>query len=127
MGIGHLVHKDPCEPEIDHKPVSAATVDLFFYQDIHVAEEAIKRVVTREVLTQRQFDGLVSYVFNRGATGAGPVLREVNRGDIAGAASIIRRDDTITVRSKYGIKTETRLPGITRRRQQEAADLADGK
>ncbi len=97
-------------------------VGRFFEQDIRTAEEAVRHQVGLQSLTQRQFDALVSYVFNRGAGNARPVLREVNIGNFARAAATIQFDDAITVH-RAGTVTRVRLPGLTARRRREADDV----
>lgn len=97
-------------------------VGKFFEQDIRTAEQSVRRHVGLQTLTQRQFDALVGYVFNRGAGNARPVLREVNAGNFSRAAATIQSDDAITVHRARTV-TRVRLPGLTVRRRREADDL----
>lgn len=68
------------------------------------------------VLTQHQFDALVSFCFNVGvgSFSGSTLLRKLNKGDYKGAARELLRWNKATVKGKSVI-----LPGLTRRRQAE--------
>lgn len=80
-------------------------------EDLQAAEGAVKQLVD-VVLTQGQFDALVSFVFNCGAAAFGnsTLLRLLNGGDRAGAAEQFRRWN----RGADGV-----LPGLVTRRAAE--------
>lgn len=73
-GIGILVHRGACTDEELQRPLSAAQVAASFASAINSAEGAVRRNVSRQPLTQEQFDALVSYVYNAGASGAARTL-----------------------------------------------------
>jgi len=79
--------------------------------DLEAAEGAVRRLVDVP-LTRMQFDALVSFVFNVGATAFGnsTLLRLLNAGDAAGAAGQFRRWN----RGADGV-----LPGLVIRRAAE--------
>jgi lysozyme len=80
-------------------------------EDLQAAEGAVKHVVD-VVLTQGQFDALVSFVFNCGAAAFGnsTLLRLLNGGDRTGAAEQFKRWN----RGADGV-----LPGLVTRRAAE--------
>lgn len=79
--------------------------------DLEEAERAVRRLVDVS-LTQMQFDALVSFVFNIGASAFGnsTLLRLLNAGDAAGAAHQFKRWN----RGSGGV-----LPGLVTRRAAE--------
>lgn len=68
--------------------ITAEQADRLLRDDVFEAEEAVKRLVTAK-LRQGQFDALVSFVFNMGASRLqGSTLRKkLNGGDDYGAAN----------------------------------------
>lgn len=68
--------------------IDDSQVDAYLREDLAEAEEAINRLVKRE-LSQHQFDALVSFVFNIGVGqfAGSTMLKLLNRGDMAGAAA----------------------------------------
>lgn len=97
--------------------ISADEAHRLLIQDIIDHEAHIKRLVTVP-LTQGEFDALSSWVFNLGggSLASSTLLRKLNSGDYAGAASEIPRWN------KAGGKV---LDGLTRRRAAER-DLWNG-
>lgn len=89
----------------------------FLYQDIKEAETAVNRMVrVFDVLTQNQYDALVSLVYNIGAGNFqnSTVLKETNRRNFNLAADAFRRFNKGRVE---GVLVE--LKGLTRRREAE--------
>ena len=80
--------------------------DTGFNETVRIAERAVQRQVSHQSLTQEQFDALVSFTFNLGASGAMLVLRRVDAGDLAGAADVMLR-----------------ISGPAQRRREESAPL----
>jgi lysozyme len=91
--------------------------DAWLTEDLHDAEAAVSMLV-KKPLTQSQFDALVSFTFNLGASrlGESTLLILLNRGNYTGAAAQFQRWD----KSK-GVT----LPGLVRRRAAEAALFCD--
>lgn len=79
-GIGILVHRGPCTEEELQRPLTAAQVAVSFATAISSAERAVRRSVSRQALTQEQFDALVSYAYNTGASGASRTFDLVDAG-----------------------------------------------
>ena len=87
--------------------------EQFLLEDVAWASDAVNRLV-KVNLTQNQFDALVSFVFNVGATAfsKSTLLRLLNAGDYKGAA-----DQFIRWNKQAGKE----LKGLTKRRQEERA------
>lgn len=87
--------------------------DEVFKQDLEKFEKAVLRVV-KVPLTQGQFDALVSFVYNLGASAFSnsTLLKNLNEGDYAGASTEFRR----WVRNGGKV-----MLGLQRRRASEAA------
>jgi lysozyme len=83
-----------------------------FLKDMRIFERDVRRLV-KVVLTQRQFDALVSFAYNVGgsALGKSTLLKKLNARDYTGAANEFKRWN------KAGGKV---LKGLTRRRHSEA-------
>jgi lysozyme len=86
-----LIHKGPiCGASSELSYVSGideAHASALLLEDVAYAERAVSHLVTISV-TQGQFDALVSFTYNLGATAlAGShLLKYLNAGDVAGAA-----------------------------------------
>lgn len=100
------------------KPLSAAVCARLLQEDTRDAQKAVGRLVTHEV-TQAQYDALVSFVFNVGETQfrSSTLLRRVNAGDCLGAVREFSRWNKAKGRV---------LPGLVKRRADEAALFATG-
>ncbi len=87
-------------------------------QDVRDSEIAIKRL-TKTPLTQRQYDALVSFVFNVGeaAYAKSTMLRYINSGQCHAAADQFARWNKANGRV---------LPGLTKRREAEASEFRSG-
>lgn len=80
IGYGHLI-----KPTENYTTITEAQAEMILLQDLSEAIEAVNKFV-KVPLTQRQFDGLVSFVFNVGvgAFRKSTLLKLLNKGDIAG-------------------------------------------
>ena len=87
-------------------------------EDLKVAERAVKRHVTAPI-TQEQYDSLVSFTFNVGATNFenSTLLKKLNAGDCMGAVKEF---------SRWVYAKGVKLRGLVRRRDDEAANFATG-
>ena len=87
-------------------------------EDLQVAEKAVKREVTVPI-TQEQYDSLVSFTFNVGATNfsKSTLLQKVNSGDCLGAVKEFGR---------WVYARGVKLRGLVRRRADEAANFSTG-
>lgn len=87
-------------------------------QDTRAAEATIKRL-THVKLTQRQYDALVSFVFNlgEGNFARSTLLKRINEGRCTAASLEFLKWDYARGR---------RLPGLTARREYEAAEFRSG-
>ncbi len=69
IGYGTALHSEPCNRPADTKlkknPISQATAERWFNNDISAAEQIIQDKIKVD-LTQPQFDALVSFVYNVG-------------------------------------------------------------
>jgi len=101
-------------------------------ESVEIAENAVRRNITRHQLTQAQFDALVSFTYNVGAGGARNVLRQVNAGNFqaaAAAAASMQQYIHATVygpdgqpqRDENGHIVTRALPGLVNRRRHESA------
>lgn len=72
--------------------IDTAQADRLLRQDLSVAEEAVRALVTVP-LAQASFDALASFVFNVGANAfaGSTLLRKLNAGDPEGAAAEFER------------------------------------
>src|ERR1700737_2015330 len=55
-GVGTLAHLGPCTPQELHTPVSNEQLVTSLQHGINIAESAVRRNVTRQHLSQQQFD-----------------------------------------------------------------------
>jgi lysozyme len=128
-GVGTLAHLGPCTPEDLRSPVSDQLLATSLQRGINMSESAVRRNVTRQPLTQQQFDALVSFTYNVGPGGARNVLRQVNAGRFPSAVQTMMQYIHATV---YGPNRQpeqdtngrvvTRvLPGLVTRRHEESA------
>lgn len=110
IGIGHTTAAGA--PEVTPGMViTEGEADHILSNDLAGSERDVERLVTVQ-LNQRQFDALVSWVFNLGAGNLekSTLLKRLNAGDYAGAA------DEILKWNRAGGQV---LPGLTKRRKAE--------
>lgn len=102
--------------------ISEADAEGRLRRDLRTAERAADRLVQVD-LSQGQFDALVSFTFNLGAGAleSSTLLRKLNAGDYEGAQAEFPRWRNARVN---GVLTP--LPGLVRRRADEAALFASG-
>ncbi|WP_243489183.1 lysozyme [Massilia violaceinigra] len=115
-GIGILAHRGPCTEEELQRPLSPAQVEASFAVAVREAERAVKRNVSRQLLTQEQFDALVSYAYNTGAGGASRTFELVNSGRLHDAAETMSRNIRTTVNGRRVVAR-----GLIERRREESA------
>jgi lysozyme len=84
---------------------------VWLHEDVHAAEDAVNAFV-HPILTQNQFDALVSFTFNNGARAleTSALLAKLNDGDFKGAAA--QFDRWVHQNGKV-------LGGLVRRRAEE--------
>jgi lysozyme len=70
FGIGTLAHFGRCTDDELRRPVTLADIHAQLATGVRAAEGAVKSHVKDHELTQDQFDALVSYTYNTGASGA---------------------------------------------------------
>jgi lysozyme len=111
--------------------MSSARVCCTTAQDegIRETERAVKAKVKHQQLTQEQFDALVSFAYNVGASGAKEVLKDVDAGSLEMAAfrmmqnvkAKVREKDGAVKKDKAGNTVWVVLPGLITRRVAESA------
>jgi lysozyme len=114
IGYGHLVHRGRCngnEPEDFKREITREQGLDLLRRDTKVAERAVNQQV-QVVLTQYQFDALVSFVFNvgAGAFGGSTLLLRLNQGEYKAVPAELMRWVNSGGRP---------LPGLVRRRRAE--------
>lgn len=122
FGVGTLVHAGPCTIEELNRPVTVEQINVQLSTNVRTAEAAVKRRVRDTDLTQAQFDSLVSFAFNVGASGARRALDAANRGNYD---SVIRHmEESVYVRPRDAMGRPLqaiRVPGLVNRRAEESA------
>lgn len=129
FGVGTLAHLGVCSAKEKQTPVPEDLMATSLQRGISDAENIVKRSVKQQVLTQQQFDALVSFTYNLGPGGAHQVLRQVNSGHFTDAAQRMMQYIHATVRGpggrakldKTGHKITQVLRGLVRRRAAESA------
>lgn len=111
IGVGHTAaagHPDP-KTTIGERPVEEL-IELF-RRDVERYENRVNRAV-KVLLSQTQFDALVSFDYNTGGIFKAQLTKSLNRGDYAGAAR--------------GFMGWVKPPEIKARRQKEQRLFRDG-
>ncbi|WP_407675273.1 lysozyme [Paraburkholderia sprentiae] len=122
FGLGSLVHFGRCTIDELRRPVTLADVNAQLDKAVRAAEGAVRSRVTEHELTQEQFDALVSYTYNTGATGARQTLDVANRGQNSKVANEMARNVYVHPRDANGRRLPAvRVPGLVNRRREEAA------
>ena len=125
FGVGTLLHHGRCTDEEMARPVTEADVNRQLGRGVATAEAAVRRQVRSHALTQSQFDALVSFVYNTGATRAAPVLAAANRGEMAQVSTLMANYVFIHPRGANGRRgAPVRLQGLVRRRDAESGPFA---
>lgn len=128
IGYGHVLYPEQIRLPVAQRPdfqlqpqdskiFSKEEIDALFREDVNSFERGVLRLVPAVAGHQSKFDALVSFAFN---VGLGNLQRstvriKANRQDWEGAA------EALMMWNKGGGRV---LPGLTRRRQAEAALLA---
>lgn len=118
-GIGTLAHRGPCTAEELARPVSATQVEITFSAKLAEAERTVRKRVSKQVLTQDQFDALVSFTFNAGPRGAESALAYADKGDFKATARAISRTIYMTVQTRKGARRVV-ARGLIPRRAEES-------
>ncbi|WP_123023405.1 glycoside hydrolase family protein [Mycolicibacterium stellerae] len=121
IGYGHLVHHGRCngnEPNEFKQGISQERGLELLGLDADVAERAVNQRA-RVVLSQSQFDALVSFVFNvgTGAFGGSTLLRRLNGGEYDAVPSELMR---------WVNSGGAQQPGLVRRRRAEGVLFSQG-
>lgn len=124
-GIGVLAHRGVCTEEELGREVSKAQVEAEFSRKVSEAEGGVHRNIFVE-LNQAQFDSLVSFTYNTGATGATDTYALINDNDFAGAAANMQQFVRVRIRTKNGWSRVV-AGGLVKRRAEEAAPFLDSK
>lgn len=121
-GIGTLVHLGPCSIDELQRPVTEAEVNKQLALDLQTFERLVRDRVTQTSLTQPQFDGLVSFVFNVGPRGSSRVLEAANHGDMKRVAKLMGEFVYVRPRDAKGKpKHPIHSKGLENRRRAESA------
>lgn len=123
VGVGQLVRHGLCTPEEKGLTASDAQIEQGLAQLVRATERTVQKKVSRQQLTQDQFDALVTHCFNMGPTGSRTLLDAANRGAYEHVVRSIRSRvfyrplDRMTGKRLAPKKSA----GLVRRRQEEAA------
>ncbi|MCX8955759.1 glycoside hydrolase family protein [Erwinia psidii] len=79
-GVGSLAHFGVCTDEELNRPVTASDINTALAKHVHKVERYIRRKISHHPLTQAQFDGLVSFIYNVSDPSA--VMETTDRGDM---------------------------------------------
>jgi lysozyme len=119
-GVGTLAHHGPCTPDELRRPVSIADVNTQLATRLRRAENAVRQQVRNHPLTQAQFDALVSFTFNTGATGASDTLAAANRGASRDVTTHMNNNVYVHPRDANGRRlAPVRVQGLVNRRREE--------
>jgi GH24 family phage-related lysozyme (muramidase) len=112
IGYGHLITPERLSYWQSKAPITKAEGEVILANDIDWAEAAVREDVTT-YLSDRQFDVLVSFVFNigRGRFKTSTLLRLLNKGDYQGVPGQLMR---------WVNSGGKRTPGLVNRRNAEA-------
>lgn len=111
IGYGSTVYEDGTKVTLQDSPISKErAVDLLMVTLKGYADSVNKLV--KVPLNQNQFDALVDFAYNAGASklGGSTLLKKLNAGDYAGAGAEF---------DKWVMGGGVKLPGLVRRRKAE--------
>lgn len=116
IGYGHVILSG--EQHLKAAPITEPQAEAILAQDLVKFERSVLRQV-KVVLSQGEFDALVSFAFNIGGTALSKstLLRKLNAGDREGAANEFGR---------WVFANKRKLPGLVKRREDEAALFRNG-
>lgn len=120
-GIGIKAHNGPCTGDELKKNVSAAQVEAAFSSKVAEAERGVRRRVTKQALTQPQFDALVSLSYNLGINGSLNIFDLVDGGNQKAAGRLIASMIKARVKGADGKTKFVVLKGLIVRRAGESA------
>lgn len=111
IGYGSTFYPDGRTVTTADAPITEAQADTLLRSTLGKFELGVERLVTVP-MTQRQFDALVSFVFNLGlgALAGSTLLKKLNAGDYAGSANEF---------GKWVKAANMVLPGLVKRREAE--------
>ncbi|WP_245318022.1 lysozyme [Ensifer sp. 1H6] len=115
IGAGHTAAAGPPVPR-SGMTISLTEAINMYRNDLAETESQVQSAV-RAVLSQHQFDALVSWHFNTGAISSATLTRKLNTGDVTGAAAEFARWN----KSKGKV-----LEGLIARRERETAMFLKG-
>jgi lysozyme len=121
-GVGTLAHHGPCTTSELQQPVTAQMVNVQLATRVRIAQDAVRKRVRSHQLTQAQFDGLVSFVYNAGTAGARATLDAANRGAFHEVITHMNSNVYVHPRDAQGHRlAPILLQGLANRRREEAA------
>jgi len=125
FGVGTLAHLGPCTDAEIQTPVTEEQVNLQLASRVATAERAVRARVQLRTLTQAEFDSLVSFTFNVGASGARTTLDAANRSDNPGVTRLMNAHVYVHPRDAQGRRLPAvRVTGLVNRRREEATAFA---
>jgi lysozyme len=123
IGYGHLVHMRPCDGRASEQQflagISRQQGRQLLAGDLARSENRVRTMITA-VLTQQQFDALVSFDFNTGRVNA--LVHSLNSGQFASVPMLMRQFVHAHVDGQVVV-----LPGLVRRRAAEGRLFATGQ
>ncbi|NHZ39925.1 glycoside hydrolase family protein [Massilia aquatica] len=120
-GIGIKAHDGPCTAAELKQKVSAAQVEVAFSSKVAEAERGVRRRVTKQALSEIQFDALVSLAYNLGIPGSSDIFDLVGSGNLKAAGRLIASMTKARVKGRDGKTKFVLLRGLIIRRAGEAA------
>jgi lysozyme len=112
----------PCTTSELQQPVTVQMVNVQLATRVRIAENAVRRRVRSNQLTQAQFDPLVSSVYHTGAAGARATLEAADRGAFHEVTTHTNSNMYVHPRDAQGRRlAPIRLQGLANRRREEAA------
>lgn len=125
-GVGTLVHLGPCTSEELHTEMTDEMIKKSLEDALKWAQRTVRQRVTNVQLTQEQFDGLVSFVYNRGPIRSRAVLKLIDANDYVGAVKEMKRSVYLKIKDKKTGKSIMKLmPGLVTRRAAESRSFVE--